>query len=123
MPGEDLPLSLQALDELGQEVIAIVFVSEDDQGNSSSKMLLHDVMYVLSPHETVPLSFSAPEALYSEIEKNKEVKRTLQFVDPFSTLINGHRFSLELQSCHPGFTFSKDLRKCVCNKKMDAIQR
>ena len=123
MPGERHPLSLQALDELGQEVIAIVFVSEDDQGNSSSKMLLHDVMYVLSPHETVPLSFSAPEALYSEIEKNKEVKRTLQFVDPFSTLINGHRFYLELQSCHPGFTFSKDLRKCVCNKKMDAIQR
>ena len=122
MPGEHHPLSLQALDELGQEVITIVLVSEDDQGKSSSQMLLHDVLYVLSPNGTVPLSFSAPSTLYSEIE-NKEVKRTIQFVDPFSTLINAHRFYLELQPCHPGFTFSKDLRKCVCDKKIDAIQR
>ena len=122
MPGQHLPLNLQALDELGQDVITIVFVSEDDQGNSSSKMLLDNVMYVLSPNETVPLSFSAPKTLYSEI-RTKEVKRTVQFVDQFSTLINGHRFYLELQPCHPGFTFSKERQKCVCNKEKDAIQR
>ena len=122
MPGEHLPLSLQALDELGQDVITTVFVSEDDQGNSSSKIVLNDVLYVLFLNGTVPLSFSAPAALYSEIEA-KEVKRTLQFVDQYSTLINGHRFYLELQPCYPGFTFSKDRRKCVCDTKIDAIQR
>ena len=124
MPGEHYQLSLQALDELGHDVITIVIVSEVDQGNSTSNILLDDVMYVLSPNATVPFSYSEPETLYSETEtKEVKVPRTVQFVDPFSTLINGHSFHLELQKCSPGFNFSRGLRKCVCNMNLNAIQR
>ena len=116
-PGENFRLNLHALDELGHDITTIVFAAEVDQVNSTSKILLEDNMYVLSPNETVSFSFTVPETLYA-----KE-KRKIQFVDPYSTLINGYSFEMELQTCHPGFKFSKKHQRCVCNRDLHAVQR
>jgi len=123
-PGEDFPLDLQAVDELGHEVTSVVFVSEIDQVNDTSNAILKDDIYVLSPNETVPFSITVPETLYNETKNNKvKEKRKIQFSDPFSTLINGYSFDVELQTCRPGFIFSKDSQSCVCNTELDAVQR
>ena len=124
-PSENFPLNLHALDELGHEITTIVFASEVDQVNSTSKILLESNMYVLSPNETVSFSFTVPETLYNEIGKNHVKKnRTIQFVDPYSTLINGYSFEMELQTCHPGFKISPNRQRCVCNTPgVHAVQR
>ena len=117
-------MSLQAIDELGQEVIAAIFVSEVVQVNSTSKISLDHILYVFRPNKTIPFLFRVPEASYNKI-KNKEVRvnRTIQFSDIFSGLPNGYSFDVELQTCRPGFVFSRDRQKCVCNTQLDAIQR
>lgn len=125
-PGEYFPLNLEALDELGHEIATIVYVADINEGNSTShsEILLEDALYVLSPNETIPFSFTEPEALYNETKASKlKAKRRIQFVAPYSTLINRYSFEMELQACHPGFIFSKDSQKCVCNTKLSAVQR
>lgn len=123
-PGEELPLDLQAVDELGHEVTAIILVSELDQNNETSRVLFDDVLHVLSLNETVSFSFMEEDTLYNETVEHKfEGKRKIQFVAPYSTLINGYSFDLELQTCRPGFVFSKKRQKCVCNKKHNGVQR
>ena len=123
-PGEHFPLNLEALDELGHEITTIVYVADINEGNSTSEILLEDALYVLSPNETIPFSFTEPEALYNETKESKlKAKRRIQFVAPYSTLINRYSFEMELQACHPGFIFSKDSQKCVCNTKLSAVQR
>ena len=123
-PGEHFPLNLEALDELGHEITTIVYVADINEGNSTSEILLEEALYVLSPNETIPFSFTEPEALYNETKERKlKAKRRIQFVAPYSTLINRFSFEMELQACHPGFIFSKDSQKCVCNTKLSAVQR
>ena len=117
-------MNLNARDELGHDVTTTVFVSEADQVNSTSKVLLDDILYVLSPNETVLFSFHVREALYNESkDSTMGEKRKIQFVDPYSTLINGYSFQMELQTCHPGFKFSNDFQRCVCDTTLDAVQR
>ena len=115
-------MNLQAVDELGNEVITIVFVSQVDQVNKTSKVLLDNILYVLSPKETVPFSFFEPETLYNETKSKKE-KRKIQFVDPYSTLMNGYLFEMELQDCHPGFKYSNHSQRCVCDTDKEGVQR
>ena len=118
-------MNLQARDELGHKVITTVFVSEVDQVNQTSKLLLDDILYVLSPNETVPFSFLVSKTLYHKTIESKtlEQKPRIQFVDPYSTLINGYWFEMELQDCHPGFVFSDDSKKCVCDTGHEGVQR
>ena len=119
-----MALNLQGVDELGHKVYTIAVVSESDNVNRTSKLLLNNIMYVLSPNEssTVPFSFRVPETLYNE-KYNKKDKRTIQFVDFFSTLQNGYSFELELESCRPGFYYSSDSQMCVCNKSISGVMR
>lgn len=124
-PGQNFPLNLHAVDELGHNVYAIAFASEADKVNSKSKLLLQNILYSLSPNSssTVPFSFHVPEELYNEIQGGKEKKRNIQFVDFFSTLQNVYSFELELQPCRPGFHYSTDSKTCECDKKRDGIMR
>ena len=123
-PGENFPLNLKALDELGHEITTIVYAADINERNNTSEILLEDVLYVLSANETVPFSFTEPETLYNETKKSKlKAKRRIQFVAPYSTLINRYSFEMELQECHPGFIFSKDSQKCECDTKQSAVQR
>lgn len=124
-PGENFPLNLQGVDELGHNVYTIAFVSEADNVNSSSKLLLQDVLYVLSPNSSsTPFSFRVPETLYNKTHNRKDKdKRKIRFVDFFSTLQNGYSFELELQLCRPGFHYSNDSQTCKCNKDLAGIMR
>ena len=103
---------------------AIAFASEAAKVNSTSKLLLQNILYALSPNSssTVPFSFKVPDALYDEIQGRKH-KRTIQFVDFFSTLQNVYSFELELQPCGPGFHYSTDSKTCECNKSLAGIMR
>ncbi len=123
-PGQNYPLNLQGVDELGHNVLTIAFVSEADNVNSSSKLLLQNDLYVLSPNETstVPFSFRVPQTLYNETHNRKD-KRKIRFVDFMSTLANGYSFELELQMCRPGFHYSIDSQTCECNKELAGIMR
>ena len=125
-PGQNFPLNLHAVDELGHDVYAIAFASEADNVNSTSKLLLQNILYALSPNSssTVPFSFQVPEALYNEIQhRNDKDKRKIQFVDFFSTLQNVYSFELELQPCRAGFHYSADSKTCKCNKELAGIMR
>ena len=124
MPGELFPLNLEAVDELRQDVITTILVSEVNPVNDSSKILLDNIMYVSFPNVPTRFSFRVPEAIYNDTSnKGVRVKQTLQFTDPFSTLKNGHTFNLEIQKCRPGFVFSRESKKCVCDRKRDGIER
>ena len=125
-PGQNFPLNLHAVDELEHNVYAIAFASEADNVNSSSKLLLQNILYALSPNgsSTVPLSFQVTETLYNKIHHGKDKgKRKIQFVDFFSTLQNVYSFELELQKCPPGFDYSKDTKRCKCNKELAGVMR
>ena len=115
-PGELFPLKLQSIDELGHDVVTVVFGSEVDQVNSTSKVLLDNIVSVLLPNSSVWFSFHTQNNTVKE-------KRKIQFVDPFSALINGYSFEMELQQCHPGFRFSNKFQRCVCDETLDAVQR
>ena len=124
MPGEYYPLSLQAIDELGQKKIAIVIASEIDKVNSTGSILLDDISYLLFPKRTViPFSFQVPEKTYNESVQKEKVKRNIKFVDPLSILTNSHSFYLEIQPCYPGFIFSRNRKRCICDTNLEAIQR
>jgi len=127
-PGQNFLLNLHAVDELGHNVYAIAFASEADNVdvNSTSKLLLQNILYALSPNSSnsVPFSFQVPEALYNKTHRRKDKdKRKIQFVDFFSTLQNGYSFELELQPCRPGFFYSADSKTCKCNKELAGIMR
>jgi len=127
-PGQNFLLNLHAVDELGHNVYAIAFASEADNVdvNSTSKLLLQNILYALSPNSSssVPFSFQVPEALYNKTHGRKDKdKRKIQFVDFFSTLQNGYSFELELQPCRPGFFYSADSKTCKCNKELAGIMR
>ena len=119
-PGERVPLSLKAVDELGGEVITSVFAFEIDRLNSAQKLLLDDSLFVVFPNESVPFSFRLTEGVYNKTLKKK---RKIMFTDVYSTLINSLSVELELRDCHPGFIFSDDSKKCVCNTKLEGVQR
>lgn len=122
-PGESSQLNLQAIDELGHEVITTIFVSVS-QVNCSSKVWLKDVLYVLFPNKKMSFSFHQPQESYKKTKECKvNKKRMIQLVDPYSTLMNGDRFELELEMCLPGFVFSNVLQRCICDKNVTAIER
>ena len=120
-------MNLQAVDELGNNVYAIAAVVEADNVDSTSKLLLQNFLYVLSPNNssTVPFSFRVSETLYNETARNKKDKdkRKILFVDFLSTLQNEYSFELELKLCRPGFYYSKDLKTCKCNDKQAGVMR
>ena len=118
-------MNLQTRDELGNEVGTSVFATDTDQVNSTSKVLLNGVFYVLAPNKTVPFSFLVQKPLYHKTIENKtpKQKRKILFVDPYSTLGNGYFFKMELQDCHPGFVFSDDSKNCVCDTSHEGVQR
>jgi len=128
-PGQNFPLNLHAFDELGHNVYAIAFASEDDnvRGNSTSKLQLQNVLYALPSNSSnsVPFSFQVSEALYNKTchRKDKVDRRNIQFVDFFSALQNGYSFEVELQPCLPGFLYSVDSKTCICNKELAGIMR
>lgn len=124
MPGENYPLILQALDELGQDAMALVTVSEIDQVKSTSSISLGNNAYRPSCCKATPFSFQVPEKTYTEIEnKNAKVNLDFLFVDLVSVWTNNHFLQLEVKPCRPGFIFSRDLKRCVCNTTLEAIQR
>ena len=43
--------------------------------------------------------------------------------DVYSTLINSLSVELELRDCHPGFIFSDEQKKCMCNTELEGVQR
>lgn len=102
------------------------FVAEEGSSDNTSKLMLSNVLYVLSPNKssTVSFSFNAPETVYNEAQNRGEKnRRRIQFVDIFSTLPNGYSFEMELQTCPPGFNFNKDTKTCECNRKLPGISR
>ena len=72
------------------------------------------------PNESVPFSFRLTEGVYNKTLKKK---RKIMFTNVYSTLINSFSVELELRDCHPGFIFSDDLKKCVCNTELEGVQR
>ena len=72
------------------------------------------------PNESVPFSFRLTEGVYNKTLKKK---RKIMFTDVYSTLINSLSVELELRDCHPGFIFSDEKKKCVCNTKLEGVQR
>lgn len=124
MPGENFRLNLEAVDELRQDVITLLRLSNVNPINGSSKILLDKSFYVSLPSVPVRFSFSVPEAIYNEIgNKEVRVQQTLRFTDPYSSLKNDHIFYLEIQKCRPGFVFSREHKNCVCDTKRDGIER
>lgn len=124
-PGQNFPLNLHAVDELGHHTITLAFVSEADNVNSASKLQLQNILYVLRPDtsSTVPFSFKVPEALYNETRHRKDKdKRKIQFMDILSTLENKVSFELELQACRPGFHYSPKSEVCECNKQRGILR-
>ena len=119
-PGQNVPLNLHAVDELGHPTFALGFVSEAVSVNSTSMLLLPNWVYGLFPDNssTVPFSFKAPKEVYNEIRHRKDkAKRKIQIMDIFSTLENEFFFDLELQECRPGFQYSPKSKVCECDKQ------
>ena len=120
-PGELVPLSLKAFDELGGDVITSVFAFEIDRLNSAqNELLLDDSLFVVFPNESVSFSFRLTERVYSKTLKQK---RKIMFTDGYSTLMNSLSVDLEVRDCHPGFIFSRDLKKCVCHTELEGVLR
>ena len=82
--------------------------------------MLDDSLFVVFPNESVPLSFRLTEGVYNRTHKKK---RKIMFTDAYSTLMNSLSVDLELRDCHPGFIFSDDLKKCVCNTELEGVLR
>ena len=108
------------MDELDGEVITSVFAFEIDRLNSAQKLLLDDSLFVIVPNESISFSFRLPEGVY---KKKLKKKRKIMFTDVYSTLNNSHSVELELRDCHPGFIFSDDSKKCLCNTKLEGVER
>ena len=107
------------MDELGGDVITSVFAFEIDRLNGAQKLLLDDSLFVIFPNVSVPFSFRLSEGVYNKTVK----KRKIMFTDVSSTLMNSQSVELELIDCHPGFIFSDDKKKCMCNTNLEGVQR
>jgi len=116
-PGQNFPLNLHAVDELGHSSITLAFVSEAYNVNSTSKLQPQNMFHLLWPNNfsTIPFSFNVPEKLYNGIHGKD--KRKIQVMDIYSALENEFFFELELQTCRPGFQYSPKSKVCECHKQ------
>lgn len=121
-PGQNFPLNLHAVDELGHSSITLAFVSEAYNVNSTSKLQPQNMFHLLWPNNfsTIPFSFNVPEKLYNGIHGKD--KRKIQVMDIYSTLENEFFFELELQTCRPGFQYSPKSKVCECHKQAGILR-
>ena len=118
--GETAHLKLQAIDELGNEVVAAVLALTTNSQNVTVK----DSVSVLYPNKTLPLMFLQPKESYEKMkESSLNVKFMLWVIDVWSIFPNGYPIKVELEVCHPGFVYSNSTQTCVCDEHEKAIQR
>ena len=118
--GETTPLKLQAIDELGNEVVTAGLASATNPG----KVFLQSYLLVLYPNKTSPFMFMQPKESYEKTkESNLNHTFMLSVTDAWSLFPNGYQIKVEPEVCHPGFVYSEDTQTCVCDENETAIQR
>ena len=128
-PGEEVPFSLIAKDELGNPVysvpIANNFAVYPNLTISTDYIRLDRKYYIISPtiHEEPTLSYSVDYDKYRLLDSQDDTKHQILFVDSYSSFLSDAEMFIKPVPCRPGFTFDKELRKCVCEIERDAILR
>ena len=117
--GESTPLKLQAIDELGNEVVTTVLAVADPE-----KAFLQSNFLFLSPNKTSAFMFMQPKESYEKTKENN-LHHTfwLLLTDIWSFFANGYYIKIETEVCHPGFVYSKHTQTCVCDESEKAIKR
>ncbi|XP_074611689.1 uncharacterized protein LOC141866153 [Acropora palmata] len=117
--GETTPLNLQAIDELGNEVVTAVRAFANPE-----KAFIQSNFLFLSPNKTSAFMFKQPKESYEKTKEN-DLKHTFRLLvtDLWSFFANEYHIKVETEVCHPGFVYSMDDQTCVCDESEKAIQR